>query len=116
MDGLGACARTEAGTAGNETEIEDSPRRASDYNVADQFEDCRQFRADQFEVGHRKPSEDIYEIALETARVEAPEESLFIDDLYENIQAARGLGMNAIHFQSIEKLKVKLNNVGLKLS
>ena len=69
-----------------------------------------------FEVGHRKPSEDIYKMALETARVEAPEKSLFIDDLYENIQAARNLGMNAIHFQSIEKLKVELNNVELKLS
>ena len=68
-----------------------------------------------FEVGHRKPGEDIYKFALETAKVFAPEESLFIDDLYENIQAARNLGMNAIHFQSIEKLKVELNNVGLKL-
>ena len=68
-----------------------------------------------FEVGHRKPGEGIYKIALETAKVFAPEESLFIDDLYENIQAARNLGMNAIHFQSIEKLKVELNNVGLKL-
>jgi len=53
---------------------------------------------------------------LETAKVFAPEESLFIDDLYENIQAARNLGMDAIHFQSIEKLKVELNNMGLKLS
>ena len=69
-----------------------------------------------FEVGHRKPGEDIYKIALETAKVFTPEESLFIDDLYENIQAARNLGMNAIHFQSIEKLKVELNNVELKLS
>ena len=69
-----------------------------------------------FEVGHRKPGEDIYKVALETAKVFAPEESLFIDDLYENIQAARNLGMNAIHFQSIEKLKVELNNVELKLS
>ena len=68
-----------------------------------------------FEVGHRKPGEDIYKVALETAKVFAPEESLFIDDLYENIQAARNLGMNAIHFQSIEKLKVELNNMGLKL-
>ena len=69
-----------------------------------------------FEVGHRKPGEDIYKVALETAKVFAPEESLFIDDLYENIQAARNLGMNAIHFKSIEKLKVELNNVELKLS
>ena len=69
-----------------------------------------------FEVGHRKPGEDIYKVALETAKVLTPGESLFIDDLYENIQSARDLGMNAIHFQSIEKLKVELNNVGLKLS
>ena len=68
-----------------------------------------------FEVGHRKPGEDIFKVALETAKVCTPEKSLFIDDLYENIQAARNLGMNAIHFQSIEKLKVELNNVGLKL-
>ena len=56
---------------------------------------------------------DRYKIALETAKVSTPEESLFIDDLYENIQAARNLGMNAIHFQSIKKLKVELNNMGL---
>ena len=64
-----------------------------------------------FEVGHRKPGEDIYKFALETAKVFAPEESLFIDDLHENIQTARHLGMNAIHFQSIEKLKVELDSL-----
>ena len=68
-----------------------------------------------FEVGHRKPGEDIYKIALETAKVCTPKESLFVDDLYENIQAAKDLGMNAIHYQSNEQLKVEMNNVGLKL-
>ena len=66
-----------------------------------------------FEVGHRKPGEDIYKIALETAKVYTPEESLFIDDLYDNIQAARDLGMNAIHFQSFEKLKGELGGLVL---
>ena len=59
--------------------------------------------------------QDIYKIALETAKVCTPEESLFVDDLYENIQAAKDLGMNAIHYQSSEKLKVEMKNVGLKL-
>ena len=40
---------------------------------------------------------------------------LFIDDINENIQAARNLGINAIHFKSIEKLKIEMNNMGLNI-
>ena len=68
-----------------------------------------------FEVGCRKPSHVIYEIALKKANVGNPEESLFIDDLIENIQAAKDLGINAIHFESIEKLKIEMNDIGINI-
>ena len=66
-----------------------------------------------FEVGQRKPDKDIYKIAMQKANVKTPEASLFIDDLHENIQAAKSLGMNVIHFKSYEKLKIKLDEIGL---
>jgi len=68
-----------------------------------------------FEVGCRKPSHIIYEIALKKAKVCNPEESLFIDDLIENVQAAKDLGINAIHFESIEKLKIEMNDIGINI-
>jgi len=60
-----------------------------------------------FEVGSRKPEEDIYFKALEIAGVTA-EKSLFIDDLIENVEMARSLNMNAIQFKSISDLNEQL--------
>lgn len=62
-----------------------------------------------FEVGSRKPEEDIYFKALEIAGTTA-EKSLFIDDLIENVEMARSLNMNAIHFKSIRDLQKQLSN------
>jgi len=60
-----------------------------------------------FEVGCRKPGENIYLKALETAETSA-KESLFIDDLIENVETARSLNMNAIHFKTIEDFTEQL--------
>ncbi len=60
-----------------------------------------------FEVGSRKPEEDIYFKALEIAGVTA-EKSLFIDDLIENVEMARSLNMNAIQFKSVNDLNEQL--------
>lgn len=60
-----------------------------------------------FEVGSRKPEEDIYIKALEIAGVTA-EKSLFIDDLIENVEMARSLNMNAIQFKSVNDLNEQL--------
>ena len=68
-----------------------------------------------FDVGCRKPDEDIYRIAMKNANVNDPRDCLFIDDLVENVQAARNLGINAIHFKSIEKLKIEINDMGLNI-
>ena len=61
-----------------------------------------------FDVGCRKPDKSIYKIAMEQAKIQEPNESLFIDDLHENILGAKSVGMNAIHFRSTGELINKL--------
>ncbi len=53
-------------------------------------------------VGARKPERRIYEITLERLG-SAPEATLFIDDVEINCEAARELGMQAIHFRSTDQ-------------
>jgi putative hydrolase of the HAD superfamily len=53
-------------------------------------------------VGSRKPERRIYEITLERLGT-PPEATLFIDDIDINCQAARELGMQAIHFRSTDQ-------------
>ena len=49
------------------------------------------------EVGSCKPAPEIYRICLERLGVSA-DAALFVDDRLENIQAARDLGLHALHF------------------
>ncbi|MCP4140961.1 MAG: HAD family phosphatase [Chloroflexi bacterium] len=53
------------------------------------------------EMGVAKPNARIYEMVLEKLGV-APEETVFVDDFIENIEAARKLGMYGIHFQDVD--------------
>jgi epoxide hydrolase-like predicted phosphatase len=48
-----------------------------------------------------KPDERIYRIALEKLGV-APAEAVFVDDFKANVEAARAIGMQAIHFTQPE--------------
>ncbi len=59
-----------------------------------------------------KPDPAIYHHALGKLSVRA-EEALFIDDKPENIDAARGVGMQAIRFSTAEKLREDLIAAGL---
>ena len=54
------------------------------------------------EEGVAKPDARIYKIALERAGV-APQEAVFLDDMEQNIEAARRVGMHGIVFQSPEQ-------------
>jgi putative hydrolase of the HAD superfamily len=62
-------------------------------------------------VGCRKPDPEIYEITLERLGLSAPE-CIFIDDVEVNVEAARELGMSAVHFreneQAIREIRIGL--------
>jgi putative hydrolase of the HAD superfamily len=62
-------------------------------------------------VGCRKPDREIYEIVLERLGVPAAA-CLFVDDVEVNCEAARELGMTAVHFrdndQAIEEITATL--------
>lgn len=51
------------------------------------------------EIGIAKPDARIYQHALEQLHA-TPPETVFIDDFMVNIEAARNLGIHAIHFQN----------------
>jgi putative hydrolase of the HAD superfamily len=51
-----------------------------------------------------KPELAIYELLLVQLGTE-PEETLFLDDKLENIEAAREMGMKAIQFSTVEQLR-----------
>lgn len=55
----------------------------------------------------RKPFNDIYELTLSRFNIQ-PEQSLFIDDNLRNIEAAKAMGIQTIHFSSASNLKLLL--------
>jgi putative hydrolase of the HAD superfamily len=65
-----------------------------------------------FELGIVKPDPAIYRHTLEKLGTRA-EETLFIDDRPVNTDAARALGMTAIEFTTVEKLREDLIAAGL---
>jgi 2-haloacid dehalogenase len=64
------------------------------------------------EVKLVKPDPRIYRLALERNRLRA-DRTLFVDDALHNVQAARALGLSAIHFQSPQALRAELARRGL---
>jgi epoxide hydrolase-like predicted phosphatase len=54
-------------------------------------------------VGMRKPEPEIYELTLERIGGVAPQAALFIDDIEVNCDAARELGMQAVHYREAEQ-------------
>jgi putative hydrolase of the HAD superfamily len=55
-------------------------------------------------VGVRKPDPPIYEMTIERLGDGiAASDCLFVDDVEVNIEAARALGMTAVHFRSSEQ-------------
>ena len=65
-----------------------------------------------YDVGLRKPDKSIYIKACELAKVN-PAESVFIDDLIENIDGAKKVGIKGIHYKDIEKLNKSLKQLGI---
>jgi glucose-1-phosphatase len=64
------------------------------------------------EVGARKPSRVIYQVAL-AALGATPAETLYIDDIAEYAETARQLGLDAIRFENPQQLIGELSRRGL---
>ena len=60
--------------------------------------------------GILKPDPQIYIIALDRLNVK-PNEAIFVDDFIENIEGARKLGINAIHFQNRDQTLSEITNL-----
>ena len=58
----------------------------------------------------RKPFPKIYNLLLDRYEVDA-EKAVFIDDNLRNVNAARGLGIEGIHFESSDQLKNDLSDL-----
>jgi putative hydrolase of the HAD superfamily len=64
-----------------------------------------------YQHGMVKPEPEIYNLLLERLGTSA-EETLFLDDKMENIEAARQLGIQALQFSSVEQLRDDLVSEG----
>jgi len=71
---------------------------------------------DRFIFSHRfhcaKPDPDIFRRALEVIGA-LPAQVVFVDDMLENVLAARGLGMTALQFRNAFALENDLKSAGL---
>jgi putative hydrolase of the HAD superfamily len=65
-----------------------------------------------FQLRMAKPDPAIYHYVLQRLGT-SPEETLFLDDKLVNIQAAQALGIKAIQFSTVEKLRIDLVASGL---
>ncbi len=63
----------------------------------------------------RKPFKDIYDITLNRFNIN-PENALFIDDNLRNIEAAKALKINGIHFKNPEQLINDLKSYNIHIS
>jgi len=67
-----------------------------------------------YELKMRKPDEEIFLTVAEKLAAQ-PDECLFIDDLEENIEAAKNLNFHTVLFQNAEQLRGDLKEMGIEL-
>jgi len=66
------------------------------------------------EAGARKPHEKFFQHAHRMAKCERGE-CVFVDDLAENVTAAREFGWNAIHYTRFDELVPELRKAGVRV-
>jgi epoxide hydrolase-like predicted phosphatase len=88
-----------------------------DYLVREKIIDAFDHIIISAEVGVAKPEPEIFQIALEQAGVQ-PDEALFVDDFYANIEGCEKVGMMGILFKdsqsAIQQLKELLSTGQLR--
>lgn len=62
------------------------------------------------EVGLAKPDPRIYRLALDRLKA-TPPEAVFVDDFLENVEAARGVGLHAIHYENPAQTRAELEQL-----
>jgi glucose-1-phosphatase len=62
------------------------------------------------EVGIAKPDPRIYRLAVDRLGVD-PEQAVFIDDFFHNLEAARSVGLATVHFKVREQALAELNSL-----
>jgi len=78
------------------------------YHFKEKFDDG----VFSYVVQANKPDEEIYRAALNIANAD-PEECVFVDDKEYYLPPARTLGMRALSFVSVEKLREDLRSLGV---
>ncbi|MEI6133626.1 MAG: HAD family phosphatase [Desulfomonile sp.] len=82
--------------------------------IVEHFPEILFFRkaALSYELGSKKPETVFFTKAIELFGIR-PEQAVFIDDLEENVTAAKGIGINAIQFTDFDSLLDELTQLGL---
>ncbi len=80
------------------------------YITSQKFDDVFDEMIISAEVGLVKPDPNIYRLALKKLEAQ-PEESVFLDDVLVNVEAARSVGMSAIQFAQPEKALEELKQI-----
>lgn len=84
--------------------------RHHDYEFLDGFKDIIVSGIVQM----RKPNADIYHLATDRFEIE-PAQTVFVDDLAENVETANQLGFHGIQFTDPESLRQSLSKLGLSV-
>ena len=80
------------------------------FIVREKFDDAFDKMIISAEVGAMKPEPKIFQIALQQFGVK-PEEAVFVDDFYVNIEGCEKVGIRGIHFKDPETALQQLNEL-----
>jgi epoxide hydrolase-like predicted phosphatase len=80
------------------------------FILKEKFDDAFDHMIISAEVKVAKPNAKIYQIALEQLKV-SPNEAVFVDDFYENIESCEEFGIKGIHFKNPEDALVQLKKL-----
>lgn len=80
------------------------------YKILDRNIDIFDIKLISSEVKLIKPNKRIFELAIDMSKVRS-NEILFIDDNEKNIDAARELGINTIHYAGFEAFVAEINSI-----
>ena len=81
-----------------------------DFIGREKFEDAFDKMIISAEVGAVKPEPKIFQIALEQFGV-SPNEAIFVDDFYDNIEGCEKVGIKGIHFKDVESALQQLKQI-----